>query len=173
MTDQRQVQDPPPPSVEPETSPPMNAGRELDALIVERVFGLTGRTTVYAWNDRKARKYPAIGFPCDLPYGSRYARRDYGTFVNEAGEKMRGAVVFPAPFSTDIAAAWQVVEKVCETGAHFDLMRHTQYAVQWSAHFPNGMESPSSHAYQLAATAPLAICLAALSAVSPEEDGNG
>lgn len=111
----------------------MEAERELDALVAEKVMGLGSQWTVQQQPD--------------------------GTFVPT------GEVWYECPeFSTDIAAAWQVVEwmrkwhdrglifKVFPVGFQFDYSAVFQSRdnEQWDAQ---------------AETAPLAICLAALKVV--------
>lgn len=96
----------------------MKAGRELDSLIHEKVFG------------QDPRQEP-------------YQRPD-------------GAMVYPfvPEYSTDIAAAWQVVEKLTEGEFHL------------SRCYGGGWECELGAPYiSFGETAPLAICLAALEAV--------
>lgn len=71
----------------------MEAGRELDALVAERVMGIEVRdgsrvTCIQVWQR-------GVGWK-DGPAGS--------------------CLVLPDPYSTDITAAWQVVEKMRERG---------------------------------------------------------
>lgn len=91
---------------------PMNAGRELDALVAEKVMG-------------------------DVP----------------------GLVLWPAPYSTHIGCAWRVVEQLRKSG---DVISLNWYpgAGQWEC-----VVHRLPHAHGEDATAPHAICLAALQAV--------
>lgn len=110
----------------------MNPGRELDALVAEKVMGIAipeGADTQY------------LETCMDLPY-----------------------------YSTDIAAAWEVVEKLFQSG--FDLYLETfkddedkpQCRVSFQA--IDNQDKGSGPIY--ADTAPHAICLAALKAVGVE-----
>lgn len=104
----------------------MPAGREMDAEIIEKVFG-----RILIKPRSEALKYP---------------HTDWGsTTVNEIPH-----------FSTDIADAWEVVDKVPNPSQFFDCEK---FEGKWTASFGGQ--------YVVAAdTAPLAICRAALLAVS-------
>lgn len=112
----------------PAVSGQMEAGRELDALIEERVMGLPG-AHIGGWDD-----------PRELP----------------DGRVLPG--LNPRPFSSDIAAAWEVVERMESQGYRFCIWTH---AVEC---WPADGSSPARAEGQ----APLAICLAALKAVDRE-----
>jgi len=63
----------------------MPAGREMDELIATKIFGwLTARLTRGLWNPKN---HDSIHYSCDEP--------------DEV-----------LPYSTDIAAAWQIIEKI-------------------------------------------------------------
>jgi hypothetical protein len=112
----------------------MKPGRELDALIAEKVMGLS------------------VIEPLRLYY------RHPTMVTNEIPD-----------YSTDIAAAWQVVEKIKaqikpgrKERRDFTVMFvDGEWLVGWSLEFGGGMEGMSA-----AATAPHAICLAALKAIN-------
>jgi hypothetical protein len=115
------------------------AGRELDILVSQRVF----------------KREPIETDDCNgtdnwwLPVSSRLPL-DWDALPQ---------------YSTDIAAAWLVVGSMVTRGA-FDLMHHRHFADDpWTARFPMGPDVPASHAQIHAATAPLAICRAALVAL--------
>ena len=110
----------------------MNAGRELDALIAEKVMGLAGVRDGKSWLYGDNWTYHKKGVLCLVPH-----------------------------YSTQIADAWQVVEKMKEHGAD----EHNGITImydenRWYVEFPL-----PSWEYAEAPTAPLAICLAALKAV--------
>jgi hypothetical protein len=127
----------------------MEAGRELDALVAVRVMGFDAAHPTLAKMGKAIRPYP-LGNGVDVPH-----------------------------YSTDIAAAWQVVEKLHAGGVFLMLEQcqsREQYeyddevggandrcaeAGEWLAHFQNvvGLGSATG------ATAALAICGAALMAV--------
>ncbi len=123
----------------------MKAGRELDALVAEKVMG---------WVFQKATRpfeYPGWSLP-------------NGDFKN---------IAELPPVSTNIAAAWQVVEKVRE------LTVSLNNADGWECCFSttNGsfLVAGDEEFYGRASTAPHAICLAALRAMgvltpAPEMD---
>lgn len=99
----------------------MNAGRELDALIAEKVMG---------WY---------------LDSTKEYHRKHIHSLGHNA--------LAPVPnFSTDIAAAWEVVEKF---QGSFKVFK--PFGGQWEVECTNG--------FSKADTAAHAICLAALKAV--------
>lgn len=129
----------------------MAAGPEMDAEIARRVFGWV--------RDPEAEAQTATGSPIWIASGEEYSQN--GT----------------PDYSTDIAAAWTVVEKMREHGWHyFDLeqYRHTvgtEY--EWIAciggEHHESVDPDNHHEYFCieAKTAPLAICRAALSALEP------
>jgi hypothetical protein len=121
----------------------MKAGRELGALVAEKVMGRSGDV------ERKVLRDVQTGMP---------------TYVERWG--------VPA-YSTDIAAAWEVVEKLqaanpfWETAGNESFMAFylapaldvTKGRVDWAANFGD------DRTLAYGTTAPLAICLAALKAV--------
>lgn len=112
----------------------MNVGRELDALVAEKVMGLNIRPVVHEYGLSPQLKLA----PGSINYVGTY------TEIPEV-----------PPYSTDIAAAWGVVEKLRERGFGFSLNDG------WIAWFLAGR----SDWHADAETAPHAICLAALKAV--------
>lgn len=111
------------------------AGGELDALIAERVFP-----------------------------GQRWQHDDK---CDATGSCWRcGGCLdwcpIPPPYSTDIAAAWLVVEKLQEQGVRMDILS------DWHGHRTCRVARKSESLYDAlgwSETAPLAICRAALRAV--------
>ena len=114
----------------------MEAGRELDALVAEKVMGWT-RDDRGAW----------------VPPGCRPLRNGYYT------ER-------PGCYSTDIAAAWRVVEAMRVAGWYTKVEDGHDGPPSEN---PRGWHCRVSRAYDWfegwADTAPLAICRAALAAV--------
>jgi hypothetical protein len=95
-------------------------------------------------------------------------------FTGKADAERWIASVCPA-YSTDIAAAWEVVEKVWATlpktgyGTFRALLHRRDPDGRWICEFaPNAHGDWRTHATAEADTAPLAICLAALRAVGAE-----
>ena len=124
----------------------MNAGRELDALIAEKVMGLAGVRDGKSWLYGDNWTYHKKGVLCLVPH-----------------------------YSTQIADAWQVAEKMWPLvqgggyGTYRVLLNRRDGDNKYVCEFaidPDG--GWSTHARAEAPTAPLAICLAALKAV-----GNG
>ncbi len=115
----------------------MKAGRELDALVAEKVMGIELTIT---------------------SQGHPYFRD--GTLLR----------VPIAHYSTDIAAAWQVVEKMrdlgywCQMRNEFEAHDGPDCWAGFTPHSTTGWNGRPDHWTQ-AETLPLAICLAALKAV--------
>lgn len=108
----------------------MIAGRELDALVAEKVMGRRPGPEFH-WN--------------------------FGTHVETTGGLPQ--------YSTSIADAWLVVEKMFELGWCFDLNLYSRYtAVFRKSYLPSRANTDSFEGKE--DTAPHAICLAALKAVS-------
>ena len=146
------------------------SGRELDALVAEKVFGAIGRTTAYAWADRKRREFPCIVFMGGAN-GEHYSQPGlsscYDTLVTSDGEKLSRGVYTPLHFSTRIQDAWQVVEHMRGRGWNValddvsgdgDCPFWCEFAKENYEHGGQAWES----------TWPLAICKAALAAMRPQ-----
>lgn len=130
----------------------MKAGRELDALIAEKVMGWE------AVND-ELEIAKREGNP-DLVDSQRWHRRKVWFKGNE---KMACEECGTLPaYSTDIAAAWEVVEKA-------DLW--SLYGSIGDGPYRACIQFEDREGLMTADTAPLAICLAALKAVSQEGQG--
>jgi hypothetical protein len=112
----------------------MKAGRELDALIAEKVMGIE------PWPGR-----PGVFRAPIVPPG------------------VEPKPCLPPEYSTDIAAAWKLVEKFTREEVKIDIRNSHSNKAQWTVIIA---KSPKD-AWDLtqADTAPLAICLAALKAV--------
>ena len=110
----------------------LEAGRELDTLVAERVMGWKLKS--HKWIDGETR----LG---DFPEDKK-----------ETGTSYRRVL----KYTTDISAAWEVVEKMNSEGFAFYIL--------WTTGIPWAMfDKDSSMEYSAEAdTAPLAICRAAL-----------
>ena len=120
----------------------VKAGRALDADVAEKVMGLTVREGLMR-----------LGY-----YEMEPEILDVGDEPIDGMEHEEVLIVGKAllpHYSTDIAAAWQVVEKADE----FEMWNHTGKSYGCRLTFRN------KQAFAKAATAPLAICRAALDAV--------
>jgi hypothetical protein len=128
----------------------LGAGRELDALVAEHVMGWS-RGTIGPEDDLSLVWFPLDG----------------GGWLEE-----------PRPWSTDIRAAWQVVEKA--SGFHADAPLHRKFRAVALFYPQEGQvgcqiyecvpgrrifDVRNVFAENVASTAPLAICRAALLAV--------
>jgi len=131
----------------------MKAGRELDALIAEKVMGWSSQADGLYWDAGNHRTR--------LVLGSIIAKKR-----DEMGlENAHGFVFAP---STNIADAWEVVERFVSEGVVFivkgDGLRTGDFNPKWTVLADNQPRTDAD-------TAPLAICLAALKAVSQEGQG--
>ncbi len=147
----------------------MKPGRELDAIVAEKVFGCK----VLRANDEGLSQ-------------SEYERRRRwekercgcaGSLHNDSDDE--GCYEWLKEYSTDIAAAFEVVEKMRDPGSHrdcFSLYSPTDTVKDWFACFDrkwhgHSLESVGPDAYlelESGESAPHAICLAALKAVGAD-----
>lgn len=132
----------------------LEAGRELDALVAEKVMGWE-RVEGVDINRRE-------GVPEEKLDADRWhCRRAW--FVGNERKACEECGTLPT-YSTDIAAAWEAVEKVLP-----DFLVDLTYWHIDSPHVTLYRRNDSSENYSgIAPTAPLAICLAALKAVGYE-----
>lgn len=125
----------------------MEAGRELDTLIQEKLFG---------WTRYVSADHTKSDIPTLRSFGIIYAWRD------ERGVD-RG--LDTPPYSTDIARAWEVVEKMREIyGVGVSVVRgDDRNVIQYAVSVWHGsLKYPSGNGFTVyAGTAPLAICRAA------------
>lgn len=121
----------------------MEAGRELDALVAEKVMGLTRHDESYVTE--------SIGKVL------RFVWRD------GCGDCVYSGDMFLPRYSTNIADAWEVVERLVSTpGPNGD---HHSVQVDYSGDAVVVIdENEDWQVSAIADTAPLAICLAALKA---------
>jgi hypothetical protein len=119
----------------------MDAGREMDALVAEHLMG---------WRLVKRGRRVATGPDYEGP-------GEILGFSGNADARRWIAQVCPA-YSTEIAAAWSVVELFPETGRGLHLMQSMARGGRWRCTFDmeDGVWGD---------TAPHAICLAALKSV--------
>lgn len=133
-------------------------GPELDALVAEKVMGWAWRK----WNVSGSEEPVKALFP---PTWAQWV----GTEPCDAGSPIRRAVGTEGrirPYSTDIAAAWLVVEKMATDGWFPEVQFNNWGAESWNATFSRLTSDPrEGYASHHAASAPVAICNAALKAV--------
>jgi hypothetical protein len=123
--------------------------RELDALVAEKVLGHTPDPT-----------------RCDQCYWPLREREEDGCVKDNCSQRPLPEKRSPRPYSSDIAAAWEVVERLrqqhCCTKIYSDHDLSYECVLIRDRNDPH---KPSDGIWGLAATAPLAICLAALASV--------
>ena len=116
----------------------MKPGRELDALIAEKVMG-------WIVNRLSEQTMPPV-------------LRGPGTF----------SAVDLHPYSTDIAAAWEVMEKLIKIAKKIDKMSLPSIYCLSAKHYRVSIDLEDRYIEGSANTVPHAICLAALKAVGVE-----
>jgi hypothetical protein len=131
----------------------MKAGRELDALVAEKVFGCKVR--------RAPEMYDYAYCECgDGEHGdqSNYERR----FHDDPWDIRR--------YSTSIAEAWLVVEKLAQTEWDYSLEykgKGRGYEFTAEGYFGKWVDGQFRYGHTVADTVPLHICLAALKIKEP------
>ena len=137
------------------------AGRELDARIAEKVMGAT-------WKRHDGATGDWLAF--DHADAMLTQNRPVSLWVLAARTE-RGVQAWPEcrAYSTDIAAAWLVVEKMRADGFMFRINATADDAgvETWAARFWT-LDRDDDFCDRYAATAPHAICLAALAAINAE-----
>jgi hypothetical protein len=140
---------------------PLTAGRDLDALVAERVFGC------------KVKWPPSIQEPGISQ--TEYERRRNLAQEPECGcsplnadhETLDDEYQSSTPhYSTDIAAAWQIVEKLRERGHSVSVFS----GATGGGHYVELHGVAGWHGPIKGDSAPHAICLAALAALRATED---
>lgn len=141
----------------------MPAGRELDAWIAEQVMGFA------RWSPLTRDDLYFLAHPDQI----RRQYRKYGGWSKALkkgsdGDRYVDGMRDVPEFSTDIAAAWQVVEKFRSEGWKFCIADGDEEPFQ--CYFQRlsedgGVDEPEAEAD----TAQLAICRAALKAAAPQE----
>lgn len=111
----------------------MKPGRELDALVAEKVMGRCGHTLRRVQDHHQCQK-------CGEEFWGLAWHKGYCAFPS---------------FSTDIAAAWNVVER----------LKDRYFLLQY---YGDGWDCQIGGTSRTGNTVPLAICLAALKAVGVE-----
>lgn len=136
----------------------MPAGRELDALVAERVMGAdVSIAPMHTWELNADGTIDTVAWDSDYHNGPSCTRCGYSFCIHCEGETAYTAApcqVEPPRYSTNITAAWQVVER----------MRNPDFRLNkdgdWGCSFGGELRFVG-----LADTAALAICRAALKAV--------
>lgn len=157
----------------------MQAGRELDALVAEQVMGwpVLGWTTC-AYADGEWTMHPGdepSGFMVHAEHAPVYLRTCHCADVDvedlELVEEDRifGHYTFCLDvvprFSTEIAAAWQVVEKMRSLGWFYSVSD----VIEINEHLARFFKPDQPDAQAMDASVSLAICRAALKACNAEQ----
>ena len=139
-------------------------GRELDVLVAEKVFG----EAKPSGNPINTGSISGI-WNCFESWGGQ-------AWTAEFSRETHDWCFVPRPFSIDIAAAWEVVEKVWERipktpyGVYRFLLNRYDYNGSYVCEFALDEQGDwRTHSVGKADTAPLAICRAALKAVMKEQ----
>ena len=128
----------------------MEAGRKLDALIAEHVMG---------------EPRPTGNVPDGVLAGVMTSNSGGGNWIGTTTGYTAGdePVWLPKPYSTDISAAWEVVEKMRADKLSITLTGYWEGSTgKW---WVNVLDNVETVATVRTDTAPHAICLAALEAV--------
>lgn len=129
----------------------MEAGKDMDVLVAERVMG-----------ESLDCDHPAVEVVQGSLVRCVFCKEEHGSTSLAISRAMNS----PAPYSTDIAAAWRVVERLRGLGFGVDIHANgTNHPEVFSQEYEvmMGFDAESVRAD----TAPLAICRAALAAVTP------
>lgn len=151
--------------------------RELDALVAEKVMGLSVvgwayyeyeclcEETSFPGKERSPVYAEMVDTPLFDTHERRVAEVEKGHgFLIGAWHSYECEVV--APYSTDISAAWQVVERMRERGWAVGVQQ--KHASEWQASFVIPKAGKRWCAFAEDAAAARAICLAALRALGVE-----
>jgi hypothetical protein len=153
----------------------MNAGRELDALVAEKVMGTITWThgKAFVTQPNGCRSLGIAVFPNGVD--ERFVIRDGNANGNwSRGDGNRWMTEALPHYSTDIAAAWQVVEFLQREWDRLDEKESQFWRFEdchphgWIARVIWPHDGEAEIASVDADTAPLAICLAALAACGVE-----
>lgn len=130
----------------------MKPGKELDALVGSIVLKLPQKY-VCVVDDRSEEECCILDRPSDCLFAYGLLAKGLGRDDCKYWRRLE-----PEPYSTDLSAAWEVVEKMAKKWPDFGISKSNQgskWCVSWGFD-GHGWE------YADAETAPLAICKAAL-----------
>ena len=134
----------------------LKAGRELDALVAEKVMGLPEKD----WHPECSRYHQVDDAEFDSKYG-------WMGWCYTEGREICTAKKYPPRYSTDIAAAWEVVESDYWS-EDWGIVKVDSAEPLYQVWDLPGWELETGLISQ-AYSSPLAICLAALKAVGYDE----
>jgi hypothetical protein len=133
----------------------IEAGRELDALVAEKVMG---------WHVERF-KFEYDGHISDsMVWITDPKRKDDPPYERQ------DVTINPKPYSTDMSAAWEVVEKLIEKWESVSIRSNEKGS--WEFYFSTwGFQKPNPFRFESAwLSAPHSICLAALTALSEGQE---
>jgi hypothetical protein len=151
----------------------MKAGRELDALVAEKVMGWKARHREDKCDGIHIIKCGACG---RFGHANCYGQFGGGEIQLLCVEASCCQTAQPPEYSTSIADAWQVVEKLANDGWDLDLVyldleykgRGRSHAFTAEGSFSRWEDGMLRTGHQVADTVPLFICLAALQVLGVE-----
>jgi hypothetical protein len=139
----------------------MIAGRELDALVAEKVMGRE-ILTQQEMEEEALRVWQSGQLSCRSFMRGFWAEPGAYGYGDGLDFTKVGRVRQEFPrYSENIAAAWDVVEKLCDSVESVRVLATVDGTVVTVNHYPGGPRLVKTDAL----SAPLAICLAALAAV--------
>lgn len=153
----------------------MQAGRELDALVAEKVMGF--RVSWWSLHLIPDPKSPPTREWRHGPFSVGEFARGYGAEVLVVGDDgdMPTQEMFDGEkwlgilrYSTDMAAAWEVVDALVAKGFFISLDNHSEYWVCWFSREPDLVSDNTAEGDRTtdgAESPALAICLSALKAM--------
>lgn len=141
----------------------MNVGREMDALVAERVMGLRVERVARAWtledwwcsdspSERDCLGIPNPEFRPGAEHPPAYAIEFYSTDIAAAYRVMQKLGLALVPQSTDSGFAWLACD--------LEAVRYGAAGITLVPHWPTAISAP---------TAPEAVCRAALASVGVRE----
>lgn len=143
----------------------MVAGRELDALVAEKVMGwervLDGEETARVFGQIAKVEGGVRGVALRVPKELLDGQTNPIVWIDSRNETGTARKVLPH-YSTDIAAAWLVWDRITEKDYDLALQRDWNLPREWVV---TKSDSDCRAIFAYGSTAPLAICRAALQAV--------
>lgn len=162
----------------PPTTDTLTAGRELDALVAERVMGFCAHQFVHkpsaymrsipGGNSTGCSNGPLLDF--SLSECSRCGLRTGHDVRNQQTKHQLERI---ESYSTSIASAWELVEKFTPHGVAVQCCREQEWGDDKWKCLISTKWTPHEYVEARGDTAPLAICLAALKAVVGETEATG
>ena len=142
----------------------MTPSRELDALVAEKVMGFGWAANKVARSDSPQGSRFPVGFDFLVPNPGNKLEWKKAT-----GKKARESTYFVPYYSTDIAVAWTVVDRMLKMGFSEWLISDDEVYFQRGRLNGNSMKQTADYAFGCHGNAPgktpEAICLAALKAL--------